>query len=133
MGPPTPQTFPLPLSSSNGQGVSLLTTPGNYIECAEGAEEMEKLSDLQPGDLTCAAVAPCIPYCVGRGLWVCVTSEEDGTAVGVRLHPGQKVVGALSLGEVKAAGVVVARAQELGLGQLLRAAPWGGSPFCAQP
>lgn len=37
---------------------------------------MEKLSDLQPGDLTCAGVAPCIPYCVGHGLWVCVTSEE---------------------------------------------------------
>lgn len=44
--------------------------------------------------------------------------------MGVGLHPGQRVVGALSLAEVKAAGVVVARAQELGLGQLLRAVPW---------
>lgn len=76
MGPPTPQTFPLSFSSSNGQGVSLLTTPGNCIECAEGAEEMEKLSGLQPGDLTCDGIALCIPYCVGHGLWVCVTSEE---------------------------------------------------------
>lgn len=38
---------------------------------------MEKLSGLQPGDLTCAGIAPCIPSCVGHGLWVCVTSEEE--------------------------------------------------------
>lgn len=44
--------------------------------------------------------------------------------MGVELHPGQRVVGALSLAEVKAARVVVACAQELGLGQLLRAVPW---------
>lgn len=44
--------------------------------------------------------------------------------MGVGLHPGTKVVGALSLGDVKAARVVVACAQELGLGRVLRAAPW---------
>lgn len=58
--------------------------------------------------------------------------------MGVELHPRQRVVGALSLAEVKAARVVVACAQELGLGQLLRAVSWdssslGGSPCCAQP
>lgn len=44
--------------------------------------------------------------------------------MGVGLHPGMKVVGALFLGDLKAARVVVACAQELDLGQHLRAVPW---------
>lgn len=78
---------------------------------------------------------------MGHGSWVCVTSEEDGalrgTAVGVGLQSGQKMVGALSLGEVQEARVVVANAEQLGLGQLLEqlsvTARWGGSPRCAPP
>lgn len=52
-------------------------------------------------------------------------SPQKRDSCGCGAASGQKVVGALSLAEVKAARVVVACAQELGLGQLLRVVPWG--------
>lgn len=64
------------------------------------------------------------------GLWACVMLEESGAlgeaAVDAGLHMGRKkVVGGFLLGKgrVKEARVVIAHSQQLGLGEILRAAP----------